>query len=355
MSRQQASNHDTQTLCFFVLCLTLFVTYDASGFAIETIVFNDLSKPMTLIKEDGQNYKVESKGQQVTLSNRLIVKAQTQLTKAQLYQYHPHRTQVSELFTDSQFHYFSLTLKDGNNLGDVLNALQSMAGIELVQPDVLQRHSHTSIKNKPNKAPVSLSEEQMKHRQEKRPERRKKIKLSEQTRLKHKSLYLSQQVKSIWQTTQGQGVKVAIIDDGFNLQHLDLKPEDLCHLNGTTLKDGKPADVIIFSQEDQAGMWRKKDGEFNGTLMDVASNEILLDGLAMPHSPRWYNDQVYFFNSDHGHICSYDPQTKITETLAEVPGFTQGMDFYRPIMFVGLSPVRTGMLPEKYNETFSGI
>lgn len=141
----------------------------------------------------------------------------------------------------------------------------------------------------------------------------------------------------------------------------ELKPEDRCHLNGMTLKDGKPAYVTTFSQEDKAGMWRTKDGKFNGTLIAVASNEILLDGLAMPHSPRWYNDKVYFCNSGHGHICSYEPDTKTSEILAGVPGFTRGMDFYGPIMFVGLSKVREGdvtrpaPLAQKYDETFSGI
>jgi len=140
----------------------------------------------------------------------------------------------------------------------------------------------------------------------------------------------------------------------------ELVPEDRCHLNGMTLKDGKPAYVTTFSQFDEAGMWRKGE-QFNGTLMDVEQNKVLIDGLAMPHSPRWYKDKVYFCNSGHGLICSYDPETKITETLAEVPGFTRGMDFYGPIMFVGLSKVRQAdvthpaPLAEKHDETYSGI
>ncbi|WP_440875139.1 TIGR03032 family protein [Thalassotalea sp. PLHSN55] len=140
----------------------------------------------------------------------------------------------------------------------------------------------------------------------------------------------------------------------------ELVPEDRCHLNGMTLKDGKPAYVTTFSKFDNAGMWRKGKS-FDGTLMSVETNEILVDGLAMPHSPRWYNEQVYFCNSGHGLICSYHPETKQTETLFEVPGFTRGMDFYGPIMFAGLSKVRAAdvtkpaPLSEKYEETFSGI
>lgn len=140
----------------------------------------------------------------------------------------------------------------------------------------------------------------------------------------------------------------------------ELVSEDRCHLNGMALKDGKPAYVTTFSTYDKAGMWRQGE-KFNGTLMDVEANSILIDGLAMPHSPRWHNDQVYFCNSGHGLVCSYHPETKQTHTLAEVPGFTRGMDFYGPIMFVGLSKVREADVSKpaplalKYDETHSGL
>ena len=140
----------------------------------------------------------------------------------------------------------------------------------------------------------------------------------------------------------------------------DLQPEDRCHLNGMTLKDGKPAYVTTFSQSDKKADWRDNDKN-SGTLMDVAENKILLDGLAMPHSPRWYQQKIYFCNSGHGLICSYDPESKETEVIAELPGFTRGMDFFGPLLLVGLSKVRAGEvtrpapIAEKYEETFSGI
>ena len=140
----------------------------------------------------------------------------------------------------------------------------------------------------------------------------------------------------------------------------ELVPEDRCHLNGMALKDGKPAYVTTFSKYNEKGMWRKGE-KFDGTLMSVAENKILVDGLAMPHSPRWHNEKVYFCNSGHGLICTYEPASKQVETIAEVPGFTRGMDFYGPIMFVGLSKVREAdvtkpaPLAQKYDETHSGI
>ncbi|MBU2871899.1 TIGR03032 family protein [Colwellia sp. E2M01] len=140
----------------------------------------------------------------------------------------------------------------------------------------------------------------------------------------------------------------------------ELVPEDRCHLNGMALKDGKPAYVTTFSTYDKSGLWRK-GAKFNGTLMDVESNSIVVEELTMPHSPRWHENKVYFCNSGHGQICSYEPQQKTTEVLAEVPGFTRGMDFYGHIMFAGLSKVRQGdvSMPApislKHDETHSGI
>ncbi len=165
-----------------------------SGTAIdttaETIVFNNFSKQITLIKQHQQQYQVEGTGQQVALSNRLIVKAQKQLTKVQFYQFHPQITQVTELFKGSKSHYFSLTLKDETLLAEVLKALQKKVGIELVQPDVLQLKSKaetTSLANKINPYLELLD------------------------------------IQSLWQQTKGKGVKIAIIDDGFNMQHPDLQ------------------------------------------------------------------------------------------------------------------------------------
>ncbi len=140
----------------------------------------------------------------------------------------------------------------------------------------------------------------------------------------------------------------------------ELVPEDRCHLNGMTLKDGEPAYVTSFSKFNDKGRWRQGN-KFDGTLMDVKENEIVVDGLAMPHSPRWYNDKVYYCNSGYGELCTFEPDSRQSETIAELPGFTRGMDFYGPICFLGLSKVRASdvtnkaPLAEKYEETFSGL
>lgn len=140
----------------------------------------------------------------------------------------------------------------------------------------------------------------------------------------------------------------------------ELVPEDRCHLNGMTLKDGVPAYVTTFSKFDDPQAWRKDD-HFDGTLIDVKSNKVLIDNLVMPHSPRWHDKYVYYCNSGNGEVCRYDPNIKQSQIIAELQGFTRGMDFYGPLIFVGLSKVRASdvtrpaPLSKKYSQTFSGI
>lgn len=140
----------------------------------------------------------------------------------------------------------------------------------------------------------------------------------------------------------------------------ELAPEDRCHLNGMTLKDGKPAFVTTFSMYDEPGLWRKAEKN-QGTIMSVEHNEVLVNDLTMPHSPRWHDGYVYFCNSGEGLVCRLDPSRGDVETMAELQGFTRGMDFYGPLAFVGLSRVREGNvlnpppLKLKYDETHSGI
>jgi len=140
----------------------------------------------------------------------------------------------------------------------------------------------------------------------------------------------------------------------------ELVAEDRCHLNGMAMKDGKPAFVTTFSTLNEKAQWRKNHGPA-GTLMCVQTNEILLDGLAMPHSPRWHNNRVYFCNSGMGEVRRYDPLTGTNEVVAELPGFVRGMSLFGSILIVGLSKMRVSgaearaPIADKYAETFAGI
>lgn len=140
----------------------------------------------------------------------------------------------------------------------------------------------------------------------------------------------------------------------------ELASEDRCHLNGMAMLDGEPAYVTTFNQSDVARSWREAAKD-KGTLIDVKTGELKLDNLVMPHSPRCYQGYVYFCESGHGLVRRYDPRTEEVIDLVKLPGFTRGMDFYGPLMFVGLSKVRDSAVAEPAPialdnaETLSGI
>ena len=126
-----------------------------------------------------------------------------------------------------------------------------------------------------------------------------------------------------------------------------LAPEDRCHLNGLAMVDGRPRYVTALGETDTAGGWRANKAR-GGVLLDVETNEILLRGLSMPHSPRWHQDTLWFLESGQGSLARADLQQGTWQTVAALPGFTRGLDFCGPLAFIGLSQVRE-------TAVFSGI
>jgi uncharacterized protein (TIGR03032 family) len=126
-----------------------------------------------------------------------------------------------------------------------------------------------------------------------------------------------------------------------------LAPEDRCHLNGLGMVDGRPKYVTALGTTDTPGGWRANKAS-GGILMDLDTNTIVLQGLSMPHSPRWYQGQLWVLESGQGSLARVDLQKGRWETVAQVPGFTRGLDFCGPLAFIGLSQVRESAV-------FSGI
>lgn len=124
-------------------------------------------------------------------------------------------------------------------------------------------------------------------------------------------------------------------------------PEDRCHLNGLGLKDGKPKYVTALGTTDTAGGWRARKAD-GGMVMDIEENAFVLQGLSMPHSPRWYQDHLWVLESGQGSLAIADINAGTWQTVAQLPGFTRGIDFYGPLAFIGLSQVRESAV-------FSGI
>jgi uncharacterized protein (TIGR03032 family) len=114
---------------------------------------------------------------------------------------------------------------------------------------------------------------------------------------------------------------------------------DRCHLNGLGVRDSRPRYVTALGETDSPEGWRA-DKARGGILMDIEADAVVCRGLSMPHSPRWHAGNLWVLESGRGTLARVNEATGACETIAELPGFTRGLDFHGPLAFVGLSQVR---------------
>ena len=124
-----------------------------------------------------------------------------------------------------------------------------------------------------------------------------------------------------------------------------LAPEDRCHLNGLALDGGAPRYVTLVGKSDVADGWREQRAA-GGLLMDITTNEVVLSGLSMPHSPRVYDGRVWLLNAGTGELGYADGDR--FQAVAFCPGFSRGLNFIGHYAVVGISEARE-------NRTFSGL
>lgn len=124
--------------------------------------------------------------------------------------------------------------------------------------------------------------------------------------------------------------------------------EDRCHLNGLAMVDGIAGFVTACSRSDVVDGWREKRRS-GGCVLDLQSNEIILTGLSMPHSPRWYQGKLWLHNSGTGEFGYVDLKSGRFEPVAFCPGYLRGLTFWHNYAIAGLSKPRGG------DKTFSGL
>ena len=126
-----------------------------------------------------------------------------------------------------------------------------------------------------------------------------------------------------------------------------LAPEDRCHLNGLALEDGRARYVTAVSRSDASDGWRDRRAD-GGIVIDVEENQIVVEGLSMPHSPRLYDGRLWLLSSGAGELGFIDPQSHRFEAIAFCPGYARGLAFVGRHAILGLSMPRE-------NRTFSGL
>jgi uncharacterized protein (TIGR03032 family) len=145
---------------------------------------------------------------------------------------------------------------------------------------------------------------------------------------------------------------IAKISEKYNFKPLWMPPfinkmvaEDRCHLNGMAMRDGKPRYVTAISQSNLLDSWRehRQDG---GVVMDMETSKVLVDGLSMPHSPRYYQDKIWVLNAGRGEFGYVENNTFIA--ITKLDGFLRGLAFHKNYAIIGLSKPR-------HERTFTGL
>ena len=126
-----------------------------------------------------------------------------------------------------------------------------------------------------------------------------------------------------------------------------LAAEDRCHLNGLALRDGKARYVTAVSRSDVVDGWRDRRTD-GGCVIDVTSGDVVAEGLSMPHSPRWYREQLWVLNSGKGEFGWVDLAAGRFEPVAFCPGYLRGLAFAGDYAIVSLSQPRQ-------DKTFGGL
>jgi len=118
-----------------------------------------------------------------------------------------------------------------------------------------------------------------------------------------------------------------------------LAPEDRCHLNGMAMVDGAPKYITAHGATDTPQGWRdtKLSG---GVLMDVETNEIVLENLPMPHSPRVFGGELYVLLSATGELARVDRAGGTYEVITRLPAFIRGLARIGDHAFIGCSLLR---------------
>lgn len=138
-----------------------------------------------------------------------------------------------------------------------------------------------------------------------------------------------------------------------------LNGDDSCHLNGVAMDGDTPKFATILAKTSAPGAWRENKAK-GGCLIDIASNEILVEGLGMPHSPRIYDGKVYILLSASGDLAEVDIVNRNYKVIKGFDGFVRGFDRVGDYVFIGLSKLRQTSkafadLPIAQRSVFCGI
>ena len=155
------------------------------------LLFNNFQQQIRLTPdESGWHHLIGESETRFKLTNRLIIKTIPEMDKSKLSVAIRSVEKITELYRMRDGTYYLLTIAKDRLLQEELERIGGMPFVLSIQPDLLQKQHQATLSFAGSVVGTFLSE----------------IRAPE-----------------LWLKSKGKGVRIAIIDDGFDLNHIDLK------------------------------------------------------------------------------------------------------------------------------------
>ncbi len=178
-------------IALFVAVLSASGPFQIAAASQQPISFDNFSRQVALQPVDAQDARYQLDGVALQALQRLIIKTSLSTTKTELLTFHSALSDIIELYRMQDAVYYGAAVDTRVSLAEVIQALSQHESVTLVQPDLLQLKSRHHAGDGAHQLPID-----------------------------HIRLL---GIPKLWEKSKGRGVKVAIIDDGFDLGHEDLK------------------------------------------------------------------------------------------------------------------------------------
>jgi uncharacterized protein (TIGR03032 family) len=119
-----------------------------------------------------------------------------------------------------------------------------------------------------------------------------------------------------------------------------MQPDDSCHLNGLAINKDDWF-VTSFNNGNTPKSWKENITK-SGLLIHTESQEVILNSLAMPHSPRFYKNELYLLLSASGELVKVNIKENSFDPIVKIKGFVRGLSILDDYAFIGLSKLRKG-------------
>lgn len=128
-----------------------------------------------------------------------------------------------------------------------------------------------------------------------------------------------------------------------------LAGEDRCHLNGLAMEGDELVYISALGSGNTPQSWRDHITE-GGVIIDIGSNEIVCEGLAMPHAPRIYDGKLFVLLSAGQKLIEVDRMNGQVTEVAHIPGFVRGMARTGDYLMIATSKLRQNSSTFKHLE-----